>query len=288
MKKICSILLAVIMIAASFVTVSSAVPAVAQDDIKISADMFKYTITVTTADSGTMTAMVMNEQGRNINERLLGAESNDEPEKIVDANGETVGYKYVFEFNISETSPTGVYDLKIGFKGDKVTKNFNFVSLDDRISFYDALDTKAPEDIAGYFNTNPHLVTVDLSTYNSIVDQTVLDRVNDEIAALALAIGVLDTDTTEQKLEKLAVVDALFATRYTELMKVAQIITATSTGWESIANLLLEENFDGYFYSTATVDVAALKVSDVYSDQCYHSHGIYGEYHHDRNQSHGA
>ena len=266
MKKICSILLAVFMFAASF-TATAATPCVTADDITIETSMFDLKVTVETEKDGIMTAMIRNEDAQTRDERFHGAFSNRTPEVILDASNQVTGYRYVFNLSMLETVPTDTYTVVIAFSGDKASKNFNCASLADRLSFYDTLDAKAAGEIKDYFAANPMTTPVDVTFYNSLdTGSKTYANVNDKIAELTLATGVEETDSVEQKMEKLAVADETFTAKFSELMKVAKLDTATNDGWETVADSLLGTDLDDYYYKEATAGVGALDISGAYSE----------------------
>ena len=263
MKKIWSIVLAVALLITTFAAVTVSAAEVAVEDITISTNVYDITVSVETETKGIMTAMLTNKFGDDVAGQLHGIQSNRTPVEITDAAGAVIGYKYVFNFNMSEEAETGLFVASIGFKGESTTKEFAYANLDDKISFYDTLNTKAAGEISGYFAANPLLVPVELTLYNTLTGD-VADKVNAQIEALKLATGVTDSDDTETKIAKLTPVDTLFTTRFAELTNVATIVTATADNWDALANRLMGEGtFDNYYYNAANVDTAVIAPADV-------------------------
>ena len=133
-----------------------------------------------------------------------------------------------------EEAPTGTYIVRVGLDRVTTDKEFTYVCLDDKITFYDTLNLKASGEIKGYFSANSILVPVDLGIYNAIADTTVLSKVNDAIENLELATGVMQEDTYEQKFAKLKVVDNRFTAAFAELMEVVKVITVNEAEWEML------------------------------------------------------
>ena len=266
MKKIWSIVLAVVMVAMTLTTVPVFAAGVTEDDIKISTNIYDVTCTVETTTSGTMTALLTNKFGGEVSGQLHGIKSNRKPEVITDATGAIIGYKYVFNFNMAETAPTENYVVSIGYKGATTKKEFAYASLNDKVLFYDALKTKASDEIKEYFEAYPLLVPVDLKLYNTLAGD-VYNKVNAQIAALDLETGVTEGDDTATKIAKLKPVDSLFTTRFEELMTVADIVTADVTKWDSlVARLMGDGTFDSYYYNEANVDTAVITPDEVLGD----------------------
>ena len=266
MKKIWSIVLAVVLLMTTLAAVPVSAAAVAVEDITISTNVYDITCTVETATKGTMTALLTNKFGGSVSGQLHGILSNRTPEAITDATGATIGYKYVFNFNMAETVPTGLYIVKIGFKGDTTSKEFAYANLNDKVSFYDTLNAKAADEISGYFAANPLLVPVELTLYNTLTGEPA-NKVNDQIAALNLATGVVEGEDAEAKIAKITPVDTLFTTRFAELMTVASIVTATESNWDAlISRLMGDATFDSYYYNEENVDTAVVATADVYDD----------------------
>lgn len=264
MKKIWSIVLAVVLLMTTLAAVPVSAAAVAEEDIAISTNVYDITCTVETATKGTMTAMLTNKFGGSVAGQLHGIKSNRTPEAIIDATGATIGYKYVFNFNMTESVTTGLYVVKIGFKGETTVKEFAYANLDDKVSFYDTLNSKAAGEIKGYFAANPLLVPVELTLYNTLTGDP-FDKVNAQIEALNLATGVADNDDAETKIAKLTPVDTLFTTRFAELMTVASIVTATESNWDALVSRLMGDNtFDNYYYNEANVDTAVITPAEVF------------------------
>jgi len=266
MKKIWSLVLAVALIMTSFAAVPVSAAGVSVEDIAISTNVYDITCTVETETSGIMTALLTNKFGGEVAGQLHGIQSNRTPEAITDATGATTGYKYVFNFNMEESVSTGTFVIKIGFKGATTEKEFAYASLDDKIIFYDTLNSKSSEEISGYFAANPLLVPVELTLYNTLTGD-VAEKVNSQIAGLNLATGVTEADDAEAKIAKLTPVDTLFTTRFAELMNVASIVTATTDNWNALINRLMGDGtFDSYYYNEANVETAFIVPSEIFEN----------------------
>lgn len=261
MKKISSLLLALLIAAMSF----GAIPASAEftsDDIVITPDVYNIKVTVMAENSGTMTARLTSGDGEN----LYAMKSDRMPETVT--VGTSTEYKYEFSFRMSADVPTDTYKVTVGNNVAKTEKTFPYVRLGDKIDFYNTLDTKAAGEITQFFANNSSMVPVDLAFYNTLTPdhEAVLALVNGEIANLSLATGVLETDSDAQKIEKISAIDVRFAEKFAELMEVAKIAAVTEADWENLTSELLGTVFDNHFYDGQIMDTAVLLSADVYDN----------------------
>ncbi len=261
MKRIISLLLTVLVLTMSFM----AVPVSAEfsaDDITVSVNVYNILVTVTSEDSGTMTAKLTSNNGNT----LYGMRSDRTPEEVI--VNDTIEYKYDFSFRMRANVPTETYKVTVGNNVSATSKAFPYVRLGDKIDFYDALNVKTAAQIKQFFADNSSLVPVDLTFYNSLEENhaDILELVNAEIEALDLATGILETDTDSEKEEKVSAVDELFTTAFAELMEVAAIAAVEEDGWDDLMEDMLGTTFDDYFYDEENVDTAVLDSANVYDN----------------------
>lgn len=258
MKKIGSLILAVMILMMTFVVVPVSA-AFSADNISVNVNVYNITVTVTSESSGTMTAKLTNESG-NV---LYGMKSDRTPTK------DSAVYTYEFSFRMRANVPTAKYTVTVGNNVPLTSKTFPYVRLGDKIDFYDTLNVKSAGEIKAFFAENPSLVPVDLTEYNALAPDyaDVLALVNKKIAELNLATGIVNTDTDAQKEEKISAVDLLFATEFDAIMKVAKMAAISEANWEtSVAEKFANKSFDNYFYTKEKAELVALDAADVYDN----------------------
>jgi len=258
MKKISSVILAVMILAMSFVSIS--VSAFGVDDISVFVNVYSISATAVAETAGTMTAKLTSNDG----DTLYAMKSDRIPEEVTVGNA--VKYKYEFSFRMGADVPTGTYMITVGNNVDSTEKTFPYVRLGDKIEFYDGLNAKSADEISQFFAENASTVPVDLTTYNALTpDHTdVLALVNEEIVNLNLATGVTETDTAEEKAQKVSAVDLLFTTEFSRLMEIAAIASVEEENWAEFATSKLGTIFDGKFYDEELE--GALAIADVYDN----------------------
>jgi len=245
MKKILSFIICTIMLLSVFPDAY----AFSADNVEITTNVSKITVKVTAPTDGAMTALVVNAD----HNTLYGMDEENAP---VSENGE---YIYTFNFKMQYNVPTDTYKVVLGGNVAHTEKDFSYVNINDKITFYTNLDTTIASGIKQYFADNPTFVPVDLTVYNNL-DTDVLSLVNEKIDILALNPGVLPEDSDEEKQLKVTEKDNLFQSSFAEIMGVAEIATADEAKLtETIENGI----FNGYFYNEENVGSAVLNVSEV-------------------------
>jgi len=242
MKRLLSVVLSALMLIASFATVSAEVAAPA---IEITVNVYSIEAKVTSDVNGTMTAQLVN----TANNVIYGAAASSAP---TTSNGK---YIYTFNFTMPYNAATAEYVVKVGNNVPKTTQSFQYQDIADKINFYNTLDTKAADEIKGFFAANSAMVPVNVTAYNNLSDGTgedganVLALVNAEIAALNLATGVTDADTPEQKIAKVSAVETTFVTAFNDAMAIAMVADVSESDWVTVAqNAMTETTFDNEYY----------------------------------------
>lgn len=260
MRKISSVILAVMMLVMSLMAVPAS--AFSADDISVNVNVYDVSVEVLSETSGVMTAKLSSNNGNT----LYGMKTDRVPVEVT--VGSATKYKYEFSFRMRANVPTETYKVTVGNNVAATEKTFPYVRLGDKIDFYNTLDTKSADQIAQFFADNAATVPVDLALYNSLTPNhtDVLALVNAEIVDLNLATGVLNTDTDQEKVAKISAVDTLFTATFADLMEIAAIASVEESGWEALATAKLGTTFDNYFYDSEALGVTALAAGDIYEN----------------------
>lgn len=249
MKKVLTLLLATLVLVSLFTVVPAS--AISQENIEITTNVSKITVKVSAPVGGAMTAQLVNPE----NTILYGMDEESSPTVI---DGE---YVYTFNFKMQYNVPTGTYKVVVGGNVAHTEKEFPYVNINDKITFYTNLDTTASEGICQYFIDNPTFVPVDMTEYYDLSEK-VMTLVNDKIADLSLNPGVLSGDTDAQKNLKVTAKDSLFQSSFAGFMNIALIADADEAKLQATID---DSTFSNYFYNEATAGSAALTVSEVYA-----------------------
>jgi|GEM_PF-6117695 len=279
MKRLLSVVLSALMIFASFATVSADVAAPTIEVTTDESNAYKIKATVTSDVNGTMTAQLVN----TANNVIYGAASSNAPTL---SNGK---YIYTFYFTMPYNADTAEYIIKVGNNVvPAVSASFEYNAIiEDKIEFYDTLDTKEVGTIKAYFAANPTLIPADaaaaLEAYNQLSDGTgedganVLALVDAEILALDLATGVEPGDLSSDRVAKVAAAEAEFVAGFNAAMEITVIADVSEADWVTVANdamMAIVPTFDNEYYIVQRVadpdadelnDEILLDVADAYS-----------------------
>jgi len=253
MKKIFCMLVTVLLVMSAVCA-----PVIAADsvDVKIDISLYDVSITVTTDIEDTVTAQLTNED----KSVFYGMYSNSTP---VEDDGE---YIYNFDFRLPDVTDnipatTGVYRIRVG---NSVTadKTFNFVTPEDRITFYNELNDKTASEMYNFLTTERRsFVTVDLTEYSALTGN-ILTLVSDEF----VEFGTTYTDISANDTATLATVEENFKSVFATAMSIAKMATVSEEEWAEFSDDMLESTvFDGkYFTDTINTD-SLFDVAEMYS-----------------------
>ena len=253
MKKVLCILTAVLLVMTAVCAPISAADSV---DVEIEVSLYDVSITVTADVEGTVTAQLTSED----KSVFYGMYSDSAP--IAD-DGE---YIYNFQFRLPDetdtaAAETGIYRVRIG-NIVSADKTFNFVTPDDRRTFYNELNDKTADEMYQFLTADRKAyVTVDLTDYSALTGN-ILKLVNGEIADF----GTTYTDIAENDTDAVAAAEEGFKQIFAEVMGIAEMATVTETEWAEFADDMLDGGvFDGKYFTDTENAESLMDIGDAYS-----------------------
>ena len=165
-KKIISVVLSFLMVTVGLL-VSAEPAAVNQEDITVQLNVFSIDVTVQAAsDYGSVTAQIRSTDTGDT--RIYGVD------EAICAQGKDGTFSYIFHFKMPAAAITGTYAVKLGNSVAPVLKEFSFVNVQDKINFYNTLDSapvhaaEGETTICGLLYDENCKTTYDLTVYRAL------------------------------------------------------------------------------------------------------------------------
>lgn len=259
MKKLSSIILALIFIMSMFVPVTVGAT-FSEENITVVVNAFNIDITVTSETQGTVIAHLTNEAKN----QTFGLDYDEMPE-------ETDGvYTYTFSFEMEKTAPTQKLYLRVGDAVPTTEKLINFANINDKNTFYNGLEAVTdPSLVDEYLSANKAYTSMDIPAYLEL-SEDIRALVSVAIVDLELSTGYENLadeadEYTAAKVLAVAEVETLFNTTFTEVMKYAKIADADEAEWTTVSATAMNDGLfdDEYFTENASIP-ALLTVDAVY------------------------